>query len=346
MPSRCTGSFAARNSVSRSLAPTVTLAVPTYRRPYALSMLLPMLLDQLERVQAEFAVEAEILVIDNDVSRSAAPVAARDDRSIVRYISEPQPGVAAVRNRALTEARGRDVLVFLDDDQIPARRWLVSLLNMWREHPGSAAAGPVQSILPPGIDPWIQEGAFFARRYRERQRNGDLLQEVATTNLLLDLRTVERLGLRFDERFGLSGGEDSLFTRSLTRSGGAIRWCQDAVVLEKLPTDRLTRRWVCDRAVSSGNTAARVALALANSPIDSWAVRLHLLIGGMARAGSGCGQYLTGLMTRSIRHQGTGIRTALRGLGMALGAADFTYLEYRRGGRRWVRESVVRRVTP
>ncbi|MDG5711871.1 hypothetical protein N0Z45_19695, partial [Acinetobacter baumannii] len=87
-----------------------------------------------------------------------------------------------------------------------------------------------------------------------------------TTNLLLSGPVVRRLGLRFDERFGLSGGEDSLFTRALTGAGQRIVWCAEASVLEDVPADRATRSWVCRRALSSGNTAARVELALVRVP--------------------------------------------------------------------------------
>ena len=111
-----------------------------------------------------------------------------------------------MRNRALREAFDDDVLVFLDDDQEPTSGWLAALVHVWRSRCAAAVAGPVQSRLPEGTPAWLSEGEFFDRAYRESLLTGDRIEEVATTNLLLDLTTVRGLGLTFDERFGLSGG--------------------------------------------------------------------------------------------------------------------------------------------
>ena len=81
--------------------------------------------------------DVEVLVIDNDAQgtgREAALAAAADAGVPVRssaetpegpgvvglrYVVEERPGVAAVRNRALDETGGRDLLVFIDDDEEP-----------------------------------------------------------------------------------------------------------------------------------------------------------------------------------------------------------------------------------
>ena len=55
------------------------------------------------------------------------------------YRSEPTPGVVAVRNRALAEADGRDLLIFLDDDQTPSSGWLAALVALWAAAPPSCA---------------------------------------------------------------------------------------------------------------------------------------------------------------------------------------------------------------
>ena len=50
--------------------------------------------------------------------------------------------------------------------------------------------------------------------------DGARVRSADTGNLLLDLGRVRALDLRLDPRYGLTGGEDSLFTRSLTLAGG------------------------------------------------------------------------------------------------------------------------------
>lgn len=319
----------------------MSVAVPTYRRVAELAELLPLINDQLSRLAAT-GIEGELLVIDNDPGQSARPLVS--EVAPGSYRSEPTPGVVAVRNRALAEADGRDLLIFLDDDQTPSAGWLAGLVGLWLAAPADArpgaVAGPVTSVLPEGVDRWIGEGGFFDRRYRARLRTGEVIAEVATTNLLLDLRKIRVLGLSFDPFLGLSGGEDSLFTRTLSASGAEIWWCAEAGVLEHVPGGRLTRGWVCRRALSSGNTAARVDLMLTASGPGRTTLRARLLLRGLSRTGGGALAGLVGQATRSPGRQGRAARTSFRGLGLLLGALDLSYLEYRRTGRRIVHTPV------
>lgn len=55
----------------------------------------------------------------------------------------------------------------------------------------------------------------------------------ATNNLLLDLQQIHELDLRFDERFGLTGRSDTLFTRQLAKRGALMLWCDEATVIDR-----------------------------------------------------------------------------------------------------------------
>ncbi len=314
----------------------VTVAVPTFQRSRELAALLPLVTAQLDDLRQGdlHEVDTELLVIDNDPARSAEQAVQLPG---VRYVVEPTPGVVAVRNRALDETAGRELLVFLDDDQRPEPGWLAALLGHWAQAPSGrrpgAVAGPVRSVLPADADPWIRDGGFFDRAYRARLRTGEVIAEVATTNLLLDLHQVRDLGLRFDPGLGLSGGEDSLFTRGLTAGGAEIHWCAEAAVTEPVPAGRLTRRWVCRRALSSGNTTARIGLML--SPAGRRPLlRAQFAARGLIRTIGGAAGWLLGSARRSPGRQGRSARTTYRGLGLLLGAMDLSYLEYSRSGSR------------
>lgn len=308
------------------------VAVPTYRRTELLTALLPRLLEQCGDVEPLVGVP-NMLVIDNDPEQTARPVVETIRDSRICYVTEAQPGVVPVRNRALAEASGCAALIFLDDDQVPDEGWLYALVSAWQRY-GSSVAGPVRSQLPPAADPWIVAGGFFDRHYRSSLVTGDRILEVATTNLLLDMETVRSVGVRFDERFSLSGGEDSLFTRTITRAGGLITWCAEASVTEPVPAGRLTRAWVCRRAFTSGNSGARAALVLAG-PGARWRVWAGLMAGGSARILGGSGGMLVGGLFRSVARRAAARRTFYRGLGMVLGSAAIQYQPYSRGTRRW-----------
>ncbi|MCZ2810479.1 glycosyltransferase [Modestobacter sp. VKM Ac-2979] len=307
---------------------TVTIGVLTFRRPADLAALLPMLAEQVARAAAT-GHRAEVLVVDNDPAGSGRAVVAAAGCPVVRYVLEPEPGIAAARNRVLAESHDRDVLVFIDDDERPRDDWLAQLLGTHRRTGAAAVAGAVVSDFSGPVDPWLVEGGFFVRR---RLPTGTPIDVAATNNLLLDLRQLRPTGLRFDVAFGASGGEDTLFTRGIAQRGLTMVWCDEAVVTDVVPVDRATRSWVLRRAFSSGNSVSRVHLALAGSAAARLRVRLSCTGRGLPRLTAGLGRWALGAVTGSVRHRARGLRTAARGAGMVAGAAGHVYQEYGRPG--------------
>ena len=202
----------------------VTVAVPTYRRPDDLRAVLPLLLAQAREAGGRYT--ADVLVVDNDPEGTGAAVVHELAADDLRYVAEPTPGIAAVRNRAIDEAAGSTLLAFIDDDERPAAGWLAALLRTWSATGAAGVVGRVRAEYVAGeLDPWIAAGGFFARRSLP---TGSAVTVAATSNLLLDLGQVRDLGVRFDPALGAGGGEDTLFTRSLARSGGRLVWCDEA----------------------------------------------------------------------------------------------------------------------
>lgn len=310
----------------------VVIAVLTYRRPEDISLALPRLAAQAQTLDGtDPPADATVLVIDNDPEASARAavqeIAQTLPPGLVRYAHEPRPGIAAARNRALADATDAALLVFIDDDEVPSERWLARLVELQARSGAAAVVGPVISEYEHEPEPWIQAGRFFRRR---RLATGTRLTVAATNNLLLDLRQVRSLGLGFDERFGLSGGSDTLFTRQLVQRGGSMLWCDEAVVVDRVPASRLTRGWVLRRALRSGNSAARVNLELAATALPRMVARASSLVSGSLRLFGGAARLGAGLVTGSAAHQAMGLRTAARGLGMASAAFGYVYSEYRR----------------
>lgn len=319
----------------------VTIAVLTFRRPDVLACTLPTMLEH-GRAAAPGPVatggaaqeprfKVRILVVDNDPAGSARATVRSLGAADVSYYIESNPGISAARNRALDEARSSDLLVFIDDDEQPREGWLDTLLQTWSRTGAGLVCGKVAAEFDGVLDPWVAAGEFFDRF---SMPTGTVIHVAAAGNVLLDLRQVRPLGVRFESRFGLSGGEDNLFSRMLDQRGLPMVWCEESVATDRVPAVRMTRKWVLTRAFSHGNTAGLVEIELTDGPTERWTVRAWTMVSGLLRLAAGSARFLLGLVARSNRHQARGLRTVCWGAGMVTGAAGLVYQEYARSGPR------------
>ena len=117
----------------------------------------------------------------------------------VRYVIEPRPGIAAVRNRAIAECGDARAVLFIDDDEVPEPGWLRAMIGMYRSTGPTAVAGRVVTRFPDDVEPWVAASGAFIRPTRV---HGQTMGEAATNNLLVDLdgrapsRPVVRRALR------------------------------------------------------------------------------------------------------------------------------------------------------
>lgn len=301
----------------------VVVGVPTYRRPGQLAALLAVLADQV----AHLGRPARIAVVDNDPATSARPAVEALATVGVTYHVEARPGVAAARNRLLDVAGDAAALVFIDDDQMPCPGWLEALVDAWTRWGCAAVAGPVRWELPEPTDPWVVASGRFARRDRP---TGSFRPGAGTGNLLVDLDLVRAAGLRFDDRYGLSGGEDTLFTRAMVAAGGRIRWCDTAEVAEAVPPSRATRRWVLDREVRSGSVWARVQLDLAAGRGARWRTHAVLAVRAAWRAVRGTAQRARGRATGRLELVAAAERDVASAVGLLRGLRGAVIEEYAR----------------
>lgn len=304
---------------------TISVVVLTFRREDLLSRLLPELVRQVSDVGGP-STSATVVVIDNDPDASAQHLVTASSQG-VHYRHEPTPGLSAARNRALDEAGAVDALIFIDDDETPGEGWLRGLLATWHRAGAAAVTGPVRSLTPHDTDPWILGTGLFTRRTRATDSP---MKGLATNNLLLDMAFVRAHGLRFDPRFGMTGGEDSKFGQDLLAAGGSIVWCDEAEVSEGVPADRLTRSWVRRRLTRTGESWVRVRVI--DLPAQtSLVMRARYFVKGAAKCvvGLACAAWFHVL--RSPRGQGRAVAEWAGGFGMMRGALGVNWEEYRRG---------------
>ena len=303
----------------------VTVAVLTFRREAMLATLLSALGRQLEALEPPAG--SRVLVVDNDPDGSAESVA---EAAGVVYAHEPTPGIAAARQCALDRTPAPHLLAFIDDDELPREGWLELLVRTWLDHGRPAAvAGRVVPRYEVPPSEWIEAGGFFVRRSLP---TGTRVDAAGAGNLLLDMEQVGTLSLSFDASLGMRGGEDTLFTRQLTKRGGVIVWCEEAQAEDLVPADRANRRWVLRRGFSHGLAHSMVTVRL-EEPGPALVTRARLVITGVGRVAVGLVAQLVGRLRRNVPGEARGLWLAWRGAGITVGALGVGWAEYSRAPR-------------
>ncbi len=265
----------------------------------------------------------EVLIIDNDAEPSARPTVERlaADRTdlALRYVHEPRPGLSAARNRALDEARGR-ILVFIDDDEVAGPGWPAGLVTLLDDTGAGLAGGPVRNRFT--VDPPTWASDVLAR---PEPAEGSVQKWLRTGNLAIDLAQIRSLGIRFDDAFGRTGGEDVAFSWAARRAGVGLRWTNDAVVYEYVGPERTTLRWATRRARTTTVNWVRVELTHHPHPTR----RLLIAARGTTRLAQGIATVAAGALRLDRTTAAAGLVRASRGLGSLQGALGHRAGDYR-----------------
>ena len=299
----------------------LVVGVLTFRREAMLAALLPLLESEVDALLAGVpeVVSARVVVVDNAPDRSASTVVELHGGDRTTYCWESVRGISAGRNRALDEAAGEDLLVFIDDDERPTGGWLAALVRTHFDEGASVVAGPVIPEFLDTPEPFVVDGGFFERGHTRSLRTGTDIARAATNNLLLDLRVVRRVGARFDHDFSFSGGEDSLFTGTLTRAGVRAVWCAEAVVVDLVPAERLTEHYVLRRTRALSQSSVLAEIRLRESRRQRVPFRAHVLVKEGARLATGGAQMWRGRISRSPQEVARGRRALARAVGALQG---------------------------
>jgi succinoglycan biosynthesis protein ExoM len=228
----------------------ITVCVCTYRRLEMLKSLLEDLRDQ----ETGGSFEYSILIVDNDHLESARGVVsdfAAGQKIHVDYYVQPEQNIALARNMAIEHATG-DFIVFIDDDESPIRRWLLTLFEACIEYNVDGVLGPVHPRYSETPPRWVVEGKFYDRR-------------TYPTGFVIDWRK-GRTGNTFLKRGIFAGmtapfrpefrtGEDQDFFRRMIKRGHVFIWCNEAVAYETVPPIRWNRSFLLKRALLRGHAS-------------------------------------------------------------------------------------------
>lgn len=231
--------------------PALTVAFCTFKRADRLDKLVAALRAQ------HCPIPFEILAVDNNSPDDTRDVLARlqaQPGAPLRIVTEMAPGIVPARNRALAEALDRDILVFIDDDELPQAGFLAAAYDAIANEGAHCVGGRIEiDFSPHGRPAWLDdEVAGFLGR----------LDHGAAPFWVVDDRTPVWSGntayamsffrdhpdLRFDARFnrageGVGGGEDAMMLRALLDLGARIRYRPDMAVWHGVDPWKLTPRY-------------------------------------------------------------------------------------------------------
>lgn len=254
--------------------PRISVCIATYKRPERLQALL-------NDLKGQITAPEQVVVVDNDIECSAEPVVAawQAQEHLLRftlvYGTQLERNISLTRNRTVALADG-DWLAFIDDDERAPPDWLHGLISAALQYQVDGVLGPVIPRLPERAPDWIRRGSFYDF---PRMASGTPvpLNQLRFGNLILRGELVRAEPGPFNADFGLSTGEDADLLLRLIRRGGRIIWCDEAEVIEPVEVQRLSLRWLMQRAYSGGQEFARKALAGEYGPMGG-PQRLRFLI--------------------------------------------------------------------
>lgn len=243
-------------------AGSVSVVVPTFRRPVLLRGCLEALLGQTLWQRAG----GEILVVDNCPEGSARAVVAGLPAGAVpvRYRAEPRPGISHARNTGVAEATGA-FIAFVDDDNFPAEGALDALMAARRETGATVAFGRYLAV-PETTCP--EDRLHFLGPYSRdlgsvRRDVTALRAHLGTCLCLMPRAFLATRHPPFDPALGLLGGEDAALIRELAEEGHRFVYEPTAFGQEHVSLARLNRTALMQRRFRAG----QIRVANAGGPL-------------------------------------------------------------------------------
>ena len=245
-----------KSAILKVVKPLVSIVIPTMYRPEALQTALNSAASQILQDY-----DIEIIVADNSTDASArtqVEAFKAQTSHLVKYVSEPNPGVANVRNAALASAKG-EYIAFLDDDQEATADWLSKMLAQLKTDDTTAVFGHIKGRAATQIKNGPAKLAFFSRLHNG-QPSGKTLKFYGCGASVVDLKKIAPELIQFDSKRNQTGGEDDAFFGAIQQAGGSFSWSKEAIVYEDVPESRLKKRYICLRSFAYGQGPSRLCL--------------------------------------------------------------------------------------
>lgn len=263
----------------------IVIGIPTYKRPLMLKKLILSIFDC--NINKSLIKDINIIIVDNDIEKTAEKtVKELIDESYgihkLNYYNYPVKGLSNVRNEIFNKALefNPDHILCIDDDEYPSADWINQLLSAITAIKAEIVLGPVIPVFEDKVSPFIPY--WFKYPDLENYQKVDFFW---TSNFIICTDFLLKHKIKFDERFNITGSEDSYFGVRALNKGAKICWANNAVVYETIPPKRANLKWLIKRKYNGALTFIYILkleknyLGLLKKIIISIA---YLLSGGMA----------------------------------------------------------------
>jgi GT2 family glycosyltransferase len=232
----------------------LAVVIPTRNRP-------DLLVDCLRTLTRQTLPDIDVLVVDDGSERPLEPAVTGVDPRLRCHRQAPG-GLNAARNAGVAHTTA-PIVAFLDDDTLVAPGWAEAVVAAFAETGCSGLGGRVELDIP--VDPprWLtaKRRDYLAELELGPERrwlDGVALPVGANCAVRrdeLDRTGGFRVGLDRDGASLISSGETEFFRR-LRGAGGRLLYDPAAVVVHRVPAERVTVEWFHRRAYAQGASDA------------------------------------------------------------------------------------------
>lgn len=230
---------------------TLTVAFCTFKRA-----------DRLEKLVAALRAQScpvpfTILAVNNNSPDNTLEILGKLQQqpgAPLHVVTETTPGIVPARNRALKEALDRDILVFIDDDELPQPGLIDAAFDAITREGADCAGGRVQvDFSPYGRPRWLEDDLLGFLAEVDHGQDAfwvtNTQTPIWTANVAYAMRFFrDHPTLRFDVRYNregddVGGGEDAMMLRAQLALGAKIRYRPDMAVWHSVDPWKLRRRY-------------------------------------------------------------------------------------------------------
>ena len=265
---RTTGSISMLNGAEDKSAilvsknnPEISVIVSTFK-----TNAFPCLLEIIKSLsnQGSFNIELVIVIDENvDLFYQLGEQRKNNTKIDIKLIfNEKNQGLSYSRNMGILHSTG-NIVAFIDDDAVPRQKWVSSIIDTFSDPQVGGFAGEVIPEFETQNCGWFPRELFWiiSCSYTLTPTTKIEIDRGFGVNMAFRRLLLQKVGM-FDTSLGLVqgkwiGGEDTDVFLKIKANGFKIMFNPEAVVIHKIPNNRINPLKIVRRAFNGGTSIAR-----------------------------------------------------------------------------------------